>query len=93
MTVGNMLSSLVDMSDCYVSPAKRRKLSERARFSIGVVNYLLAADSIQASKQAILDNGIDCMTENVKAALWSGVRTILESDQTGEAARLFVAWS
>ncbi|KAF9314251.1 hypothetical protein BG006_003963, partial [Podila minutissima] len=34
--VNKMLSELVDMSDCEIPPAKRRKLTGRARFSVDV---------------------------------------------------------
>ncbi|KAK3840965.1 MAG: hypothetical protein J3R72DRAFT_446220 [Linnemannia gamsii] len=83
-----MLSDLVDMSDCDIPSAKRRKLSGRARFSIGIINRLVATGSTQACKQATLDNAINYTIEHVKGALRSGVRPILQSDQTGEAARL-----
>ncbi|KAF9574725.1 hypothetical protein EC968_005730 [Mortierella alpina] len=86
--IDKMLSDLVDMSDCDIPPVKCRKLSGRARFSTGVVNGLVATGSVQNSKQATLDNAIDDTIEHVMSGLRSGVRTILESDKTGEAARL-----
>ncbi|KAF9116504.1 hypothetical protein BGW39_002721 [Mortierella sp. 14UC] len=83
-----MLSSLVDLSDCDIPPAKRRKLSGRARFSIGIVNRLVTTGSIQDAKQATLDNAVDYTMKNVRDGLRPGIRTILGSDRTGEAARL-----
>ncbi|KAF9118178.1 hypothetical protein BGW39_001417 [Mortierella sp. 14UC] len=86
--VSKMLSELVDMSDCEIPPAKRRRLSGRARFSIGIINRLIATGSIQNSKQVTLENAINYAIAHVMSGLRSGVRTILESDKTGEAARL-----
>ncbi|KAG9062174.1 hypothetical protein KI688_006506 [Linnemannia hyalina] len=87
--VDRILSDLVDMSDCEISPAKRHKLTGRAQFSVGVVDRLIETGSIQASKQDILDNAIGGTIEHVMGVLRKGVRTILESDNTGEDARLF----
>ncbi|KAF9543651.1 hypothetical protein EC957_000583 [Mortierella hygrophila] len=86
--VDKILSDLVDMSDCEISPAKRHKLTGRAQFSVGVIDRLVASGSIQASKQDILDNAIDDTIEYVMGVLRKGARTILESDKTGEDARL-----
>ncbi|KAK3836798.1 MAG: hypothetical protein J3R72DRAFT_526114 [Linnemannia gamsii] len=83
-----MISDLVDLSNCEIPPAKRRKLSGRARFSLGIVNRLIIPDQTQNSKQATLDSAVDDTIEYVKHGLRDGVRTILMGDQTGEAARL-----
>ncbi|KAG9070410.1 hypothetical protein KI688_009747 [Linnemannia hyalina] len=81
-------SKLVDMSDCEIPPAKRRKLTGRVRFSIDVVERLATRCSTQDSKQAILDDAVDKSIEHTMNGLRIGVRTILESDKTNEAARL-----
>ncbi|KAG9067627.1 hypothetical protein KI688_012412 [Linnemannia hyalina] len=81
-------SKLVDMSDCEIPPAKRHKLTGRARFSIDVVERLATRCSSQDSKQAILDDAVDKSIEHTINGLRIGVRTILESDKTNEAARL-----
>ncbi|KAF8936645.1 hypothetical protein EDD21DRAFT_413488 [Dissophora ornata] len=73
-----VISDLVDMSDCEIPPAKRLKLSGRPRFSIGVVNRLVATGSTQDSKQATLNNAIDDTIKHVKSGLRGGVRAILE---------------
>ncbi|KAG0195298.1 hypothetical protein BGX28_001751, partial [Mortierella sp. GBA30] len=86
--VNKMLSDLVDLSDCDIQPAKRRKLSGRARFSLGIINHLIATGPTQESKQATLDSAIDYTIEHVKRGLRHGARTILESDKSGESARL-----
>ncbi|KAG0268150.1 hypothetical protein BGZ95_002588 [Linnemannia exigua] len=86
--VNKMLSELVDMSGCEIPPAKRRKLTGRARFSVDVVKRLATHCSSQDSKQAILVDAVDKSIEHTMCGLRIGVRTILESDKTGEAARL-----
>ncbi|KAI7831543.1 hypothetical protein BC939DRAFT_437369 [Gamsiella multidivaricata] len=86
--VNKVLSDLVDMSGCDIPSAKCRKLSGRARFSINIVNRLVATGFIQDSKQATLDNAINYTIEHVMSGLRNGIHTILESDKTGEAARL-----
>ncbi|KAF9276471.1 hypothetical protein BGZ88_001685 [Linnemannia elongata] len=65
----------------------RRKLSGRARFSLGIIKRLIA-DPTQISKQATLDNAVDRTIEHVKRSLRDGVQYILERDKTGEASRL-----
>ncbi|KAG0074188.1 hypothetical protein BGZ90_010963, partial [Linnemannia elongata] len=86
--VDRILSDLVDMSGCEIPPAKRRKLSGRPQFSLGIVNLLFATDSIQDSKQNILESAVAKQIEGVKHDLRDRVRNILASDQTGEASRL-----
>ncbi|KAG0277857.1 hypothetical protein BGZ96_002687 [Linnemannia gamsii] len=86
--VNKMLSELVDMSDCEIPTAKRRKLTGRARFSVDIVRRLATRCSSQDSKQAILVDAVDKSIEHTMNGLRAGVRTILESDKTGEAARL-----
>ncbi|KAF9415354.1 hypothetical protein BGZ94_000118 [Podila epigama] len=87
--VSKMLSELVDLTDCEIPAAKRRKLSGRARFSIGIVNHLITTGPTQKPKQVTLDNAVDHTIEHVTRGLRSGIHTILQSDYTGEAARLF----
>jgi hypothetical protein len=79
---------LVDLSDCEIPPAKRRKLSGRARFPLGIIKRLIIANHTQLSKQSTLDIVVDRTIEDVKRGLRDGVRNILESDKIGEAARL-----
>ncbi|CAO3570977.1 unnamed protein product [Mortierella alpina] len=86
--VNKMISDLVDLSSCEIPPAKRRKLSGRARFSLGIVNRLIIPDHTQNSKQSTLDSAVDDTIEYVKHGLRGSVRTILMGDPTGEAARL-----
>ncbi|KAG0251072.1 hypothetical protein BGZ95_007003, partial [Linnemannia exigua] len=86
--VNMMVSDLVNLSDCEIPPAKRRKLSGRARFSLGIVKRLLISNQTQISKQATLDSAVDDTIENVKNGLRKGVRTIIGRDITGEASRL-----
>ncbi|KAG0359273.1 hypothetical protein BGX24_005798, partial [Mortierella sp. AD032] len=83
-----ILSELVDMLDCEIPPAKRRKLIGRARFSVGVVRRLATRRFSQDPKQAILIDAVDKSIEHTMNGLRAGVCTILESDKTGEAARL-----
>ncbi|KAF9273530.1 hypothetical protein BGZ74_004735, partial [Mortierella antarctica] len=85
--VNKMVSDLVDLSGCEIPPAKRRKLSGRARFSLGIINRLIA-DPTQISKQDTLDNAIDCTIEHVRRQLRDEVRRILATDMTGENAQL-----
>ncbi|KAI8356289.1 hypothetical protein B0O80DRAFT_497003 [Mortierella sp. GBAus27b] len=86
--VDKILSDLVDMSDCDLPPAKRRKLTGRARFSVDVVKRLATRCSSQDSKQVDLEDAVDKSIEHTMNGLRAGVRIILESDKTGEAARL-----
>ncbi|KAG9071278.1 hypothetical protein KI688_008824 [Linnemannia hyalina] len=86
--VDKLLSDLVDMSGCEIPPAKRYKLTGRARFSVDVVKRLASRCSSKASKQAILASAVDLSIEQTLTQLRAGVREILESDNTGEAARL-----
>lgn len=86
--VKKILSDLIDMSGCEIPPAKRRKLSGRPQFSLGIVNILFATGSIQDSKQNILESTVAKQIESVKHDLRDRVRNILASDQTGEASRL-----
>ena len=67
---------------------KHRKLSGRARFSLGIIKRLIAIEPTQISKQATLDNAIDETIEYVKRGLRDDVRTILASDKTDTAAGL-----
>lgn len=83
-----MISDLVDLSDCEIPCVKRRKLSGRVRFSLGIIKRLLAIEPTQISKQATLDNAIDETIEYVKRGLRDDVRTILASDKTDTAAEL-----
>ncbi|KAG0279581.1 hypothetical protein BGZ96_001905 [Linnemannia gamsii] len=85
--VYKILLDLVDFSGCEIPPAKRHKLSGRARLSLGIINHLFATGSIEDSKQEILENAIDKRIESVKFDLRHRVRSILVSDQTGEACR------
>jgi hypothetical protein len=85
--VNKMISDLVDLSGCEIPAAKCRKLSGRARFSLGIINRLIVTET-QSSKQTALDSAIDRTIEHVKHCLRDGVRAILASDCTGEAARL-----
>ncbi|KAG9069812.1 hypothetical protein KI688_009137 [Linnemannia hyalina] len=85
--VNNMLSDLVDLSDCEIPPAKRRKLSGRAQFSLGIIRRLIVPNATQISKQAILDIAVDDTIEHLKHVLRENVRTILRSDKTGEVSR------
>ncbi|KAK3817647.1 MAG: hypothetical protein J3Q66DRAFT_298758 [Benniella sp.] len=86
--VNKMISNLVDMSDCDIPPAKRRRLCGRARFTINVVQHLVATGSNDDDKQAILNKAVDGALDAIKSQLRDGVRTILKSDKTGEAAHL-----
>ena len=86
--VSAMLSDLVDMEDCVVPEAKRRKLSGRARFVVDVVNRLTMSSSPGDDKQAVLDNAIDKSIEHTLEGLRRGVRSILANDKSGSMARL-----
>ncbi|KAF9581699.1 hypothetical protein BGW38_001191, partial [Lunasporangiospora selenospora] len=84
--VNKMISDLVDLSGCEILPAKRRKLSGRARFSLGIINCLIVPET-QLSKQVALDSAIDRTIEHERYGLRNRVRAILARDCTGEAAR------
>ncbi|KAG0360734.1 hypothetical protein BGZ54_009410 [Gamsiella multidivaricata] len=86
--VGSVLSGLVDISDCELPPAKCQELMGRPRFSLSVINKLIGCHSDQESKQTMLDEAIDSAIENVLTGLRSKVRSIIDSDKTGETVRL-----
>ncbi|KAG0221999.1 hypothetical protein BGW42_007039 [Actinomortierella wolfii] len=86
--VDKVLSDLVDMSDCEIPPAKRRKMAGRPRFSMDVVSCLATSNYFQDSKQVALVDAVDRSIRHTMSGLRIGIRTILESDKTGEAARL-----
>ncbi|KAF9081937.1 hypothetical protein BGX29_004175, partial [Mortierella sp. GBA35] len=83
-----ILGTTLSLQDADHVYSARRKLSGRARFSIGIVNRLVTTGLTQDSKQATLDNAINYTIEHVMSGLRSGIRTILDSDKTGASARL-----
>lgn len=85
--VYKMILNLVDLSGCEFPLVKCRKLSGRARFSLGIINRLITYPAL-ISKQATLDNAVDQTIENLMCCLRDGVRSILESGKTGEASHL-----
>ncbi|GJJ76488.1 hypothetical protein EMPS_08847 [Entomortierella parvispora] len=88
--VSTMLSDLVDMEDCVIPEAKRRKLSGRARFVVDVVNHLTKHSSTGDDKQAVLDNAIDKSIEHTLEGLRRPVRSILANDKSGKDKADFV---
>ncbi|KAF8923781.1 hypothetical protein BGZ58_002528, partial [Dissophora ornata] len=86
--VTRMLSDLVDMEDCVIPEAKRRRLTGRARFVVDVVNRLTKPSSPGDDKQAVLEKAIDNSIEHTLEGLRRSVRSILASDQSGGMARL-----
>lgn len=86
--VSKMLSDLVDMEDCVIPEAKRRKLAGRPRFSVDIINGLTKPLSNGDSKQVALEKAIDMSIERTMDKLRGGVRTILASDHAGGMARL-----
>ncbi|GJJ77531.1 hypothetical protein EMPS_09890 [Entomortierella parvispora] len=88
--VQNVLSELVDISDCTIPPVKRQKLTGRARFSVSVVNEMFEYRHIEphSSKQARLDEVIDLAIARSKLSLQAGVRQLLTDDRTGDVAHL-----
>ncbi|KAF9197143.1 hypothetical protein BGZ49_002583, partial [Haplosporangium sp. Z 27] len=83
-----MLSDLVDIDDCVIPEAKRRKLTGRARFVVDVVNRLTKPSSPGEDKQAVFEKAIDSSIEHTLDGLRRSVRSILASDQSGSMARL-----
>ncbi|KAF9166237.1 hypothetical protein DFQ26_008378 [Actinomortierella ambigua] len=58
--IHKMLSGLVDLSDCEIPPAKRRRLSGRPRFSLGIIEHLLeTGHRTLPSTQAPMDIAIE----------------------------------
>ena len=86
--VFRMLSDLVDMDDCVIPEAKRRKLAGRARFVVDVVNRLTKPSAPGDDKQVVLEKAIDNSIEHTMDGLRGSVRSILASDQSGCMARL-----
>ncbi|KAG9072221.1 hypothetical protein KI688_006445 [Linnemannia hyalina] len=75
--VDKILSDLVDMSDCDLPPAKRRKLTGRARFSVDVVKRLATRCSSQDSKQVDLEDAVDKSIEHTMNGLRAGAARLL----------------
>jgi len=86
--VARMLSDLVDVKDCVIPEAKRRRLTGRARFVVDVVNRLTKPSSPGDDKQAVLEKAIDNSIEHTLDGLRRTVRSILASNQSGSVARL-----
>ncbi|GJJ77536.1 hypothetical protein EMPS_09895 [Entomortierella parvispora] len=88
--VQNVLSELVDISDCTIPRVKRQKLTGRARFSASVVTEMFECRHIEphSSKQAKLDKVVDLAIARSKLSLQAGVRQLLTDDETGDVAHL-----
>ncbi|KAG0087831.1 hypothetical protein BGZ93_009825 [Podila epicladia] len=86
--INKILSILVDMSDCEIPSAKRRKLTGRPRFSFDIVKLLATHCSVLDSKQDTFVDAVNKSIEHTVNGLRIEIRAILEGDKTGEAARL-----
>lgn len=87
--VENVLSELVDISDCTFPHVKRRKVTGRARFSVNVVRELFELHYPDPhTKQTILDKAFDSAIDLAKTELRGKVRELLGNDRTGDVARL-----
>ncbi|KAF7727751.1 hypothetical protein EC973_007210 [Apophysomyces ossiformis] len=85
----DILSEIIDISDCTLPPAKRRKLTGRARFTMGVVTELLQCPDIKSnSKQQTLDKAFDAAIKTAKEDIERSIQQLINDDKTGEITRL-----
>ncbi|KAG0219965.1 hypothetical protein BGX31_011119 [Mortierella sp. GBA43] len=81
-----MLSELIDISDCTIQHSKRRKLSDRGRFSVNVVRKLFDHnDGSWSSKQPRLEDAVSATISGFTAPLEGRARSIVRGDLTNEA--------
>ncbi|KAF7721299.1 hypothetical protein EC973_004960 [Apophysomyces ossiformis] len=84
-----VLSEIIDVSDCGLPPAKRRKLTGRARFTVNVVTELLQCPDIKSnSKQQTLDKAFDSAIKTAKEDIERSIQQLINDDKTGEITRL-----
>ena len=87
--VEDVLSELVDISDCTLPHVKRRKVTGRARFSVSVVRELFELHHTDPhTKQTKLDKAFDSAINLAKTELRDKVRDLLDNDRTGDVAHL-----
>ncbi|KAF7730065.1 hypothetical protein EC973_003010 [Apophysomyces ossiformis] len=85
----DVLSEIIDISYCTLPPAKRRKLTGRARFTMGVVTELLQCPDIKSnSEQQTLDKAFDSAIETAKDGIRHSIQRLIKNDKTGEIRRL-----
>ncbi|KAG0182667.1 hypothetical protein DFQ28_001939, partial [Apophysomyces sp. BC1034] len=85
----DVLSEVIDISDCYIPAAKRRMLTGRPHFSIRVVERLITFNhSDQNSKQRRLENAFDETISQIKTDLEHKVQELITSDKSGEIVKL-----
>jgi guanylate kinase len=81
--VDNLLKKAIDLSDCEISPAKRRRLTGRPRFSANVISQLMEKnDSDTVTKQEVLDYAVDSAIDQAKDDLKSITCDLLTNDKT-----------
>ncbi|KAG0019239.1 hypothetical protein BGZ82_000211 [Podila clonocystis] len=87
--VEDVLSELVDISDCTIPHAKRRKLTGRARFSASVVREIFELHHTEPhTKQTKLDKAFDSAIDLAKSELRDKVRDLMDNDSTGDVVHL-----
>ncbi|KAF9299630.1 hypothetical protein BGZ74_008826 [Mortierella antarctica] len=87
--VEEVLSELVDISDCTLPHVKRRKVIGRARFSVSVVRELFEFHHTDPhTKQTRLDRAFDSAIDLSKTELRAKVRELLAIDRTGDVVHL-----
>lgn len=87
--VEDVLSKLVDISDCILPHINRRKVTGRARFSVSVVRELFEHQQTDSrTKQTKLDKAFDSAIDVAKTELREKVHGLLYNDRTGDAVHL-----
>ncbi|KAG0335184.1 hypothetical protein BG004_000104 [Podila humilis] len=87
--VEQILSELIDISDCTIPHDMLRKLTGRARFSVSVVDELFERYRIASySKQDRLEQAFESAIELAKTGLKHKVQRLLNNDVTGEVVHL-----
>jgi len=86
--VVNLLKKAIDLSDCEISTAKRRRLTGRPRFSASVISQLEKQDSDTCTKQEVLNSAIDSAIDQAKSDLKDMICDLLTNDKTGKIAHL-----
>jgi hypothetical protein len=87
--VENVLSSLINVSDCTIPDVKRRKLTGRARFSVSIVRELYELHHTDpVTKQTKLERPFDSAIDLAKTELRDKVQGLLANDKTGDVTHL-----
>jgi len=78
--VEELLSQIIDISDCEIQPEKKRRLSGRFRFTTNVVAQICKGTCSGTTKQEIIDDAINKVIEKAEDDIRISVRKMLRSN-------------